>query len=108
MPKFKVILHGTHFMLRMKEKRFGLLSREISREVGLYTTGFVEAADEDEAIASVFRMVDEELPENAVSTTERSTLEVDRIIVDEEGFDLHAPGGGFTFYMGDVDEDENS
>jgi len=85
-------------MLRTMKPRLILFSKEVLEEVGFYATRFVEADDEEEATLAVFRIIEAECSENAVSSTSKSSLELNKIIVDEKGFDAHAPGSGFTFY----------
>ena len=106
MPKFKVVIHGARYMLRTTEKRFVLFSREILKERGFYTTRFVECENEDDAASLVFRMIETDFHNSGISSTDKSVLELEKIVVDDEGFDRYAPGAGFTFYSDDEDDDE--
>ena len=104
MSKFRVSVHGKNFQLGSVKKRF--FRNEFSRRsVGFYTTRFVEAETANEAIDTVFALLRLEL-ESDGSVTRESSIELEEIREDEEGFDMHAPGEGYTFY-GDADESTN-
>ncbi|HEX8735538.1 MAG TPA: hypothetical protein VF721_09460 [Pyrinomonadaceae bacterium] len=73
------------------------------KQVGFYTTRFIESETANEAIERVFKIIDAELRE-AGRVTADSTMELSEIQEDEKGYDLYAPGGGFTFYNEDEEE----
>ena len=57
------------------------------------------------AIDQVFEALSLELQREG-RTTENSILKLDGIQEDPNGFDLYAPGGGFTFYIHDEGEND--
>lgn len=103
MPKFRLKIHGAGYRVLTGEKAFFIFTRKVWKRGGFYTTRFVEAESEDDAISTIFQVLNEEFAENSISITDESGLELERIILDEKGYDLYAPGGGFTFYLDDDD-----
>lgn len=98
MPKFRVLIHGENCLIQSGKRKFLFFKQTVLAEAGFYTTRFVEAGSADEAIEKAFEIVKIEMEAKSCAT-ERSTLKVEEIQEDEEAFDLHAPGGGFTFYI---------
>ena len=100
MPKFKVSLHGTGCWMT-PGLRPGVIQQP--RPMGFYTTRFVEAASPEEAASRAVEMVAAEVaPHGRPGRPCRVTAE--RVGEDEAGFDLHAPGAGFSWYP-EHDED---
>jgi hypothetical protein len=96
MNKFKVSVHGKHFQINIISNRL-FRTKYSSRMVGFYTTRFVEAETANEAIEIVFALVMSDLEKDGRVTPE-SSLELEEIREDEEGFDVYAAGEGYTFY----------
>jgi hypothetical protein len=99
MPKFKIKFHGERFRMQTLEKRFWG-SRTVWKDMGFYTTRFVEAEDEEAAAILATALLVKELEDNSMYS-ENSVLEAVSSIRDDDGFDAHAPGSGFTFYSED-------
>jgi len=96
MHKFRVSVHGKHFEIDIITKRL-FRNRYSKRLVGFYTTRFVEAQTANQAIEIAFALLRSELTKYGTVTPE-FLLELETIRGDEEGFDMYAPGHGFTFY----------
>ena len=98
MPKFLIRLHGENYKIKIEKRDFLFRKRSEWKDVGFYTTRFVESETANEAIEKALEMVRKELEEIAVSN-QNSNLTFDEIEEDEEAFDLYAPEAGFTFYV---------
>lgn len=100
MAKFLVTLQGEHYKIKVEKKDFFFRKRSKWKNVGFYTTRFVECETANEAIEKIFEIVKTELQAIAYPT-KISKLTLDRIKEDEEAYNLYAPGNGFTFYVED-------
>ncbi len=65
---------------------------------GFYATRFVEARDEEEAIALAIELVRRDLQGYGSVSPQECTLSPDEIWKDPVAFDRYAPGTGFTWY----------
>lgn len=104
MTKYKIILHGKKFRIHYREKGLAR-SRVLWKETGFYATRFVEAPDNEGAVASALELLTGELSERKMYA-DSSSIEVVKVIEDASGYDRYAPGGGFTFYSDDDDDGE--
>ena len=102
MPKFSVELHGQHYKMQFEKRDWLFRRRPVMKWVGFYTTRFIEAESEKEAAEQAIERVSAEVGSRA-EITEGSRIELSSVEEDEEGFDLYAPGGGFTFYTEESD-----
>jgi len=98
MPKFSVKLHGEHYQIKVEKRDFFFRKRSEQKNVGFYTTRFIESESANEAIEITLKLVEREIEEVANSTL-RSSLTINEIQEDEEAFNSYAPGGGFSFYV---------
>lgn len=98
MPKFLIRLHGENYRIKIEKRDFLFRKRSEWKDVGFYTTRFVESETANEAIEKALELVRKELEEVAVSN-QNSNLTFDKIEENEEAFDLYAPGSGFGFYV---------
>jgi hypothetical protein len=100
MPKFLIKLHGEHYKIEVEKKDFFFRKRSDWKNVGFYTTRFIESETAGEAIEKALELVEKELVEIADST-ENSSLILEQIQEDDEAYNLYAPGSGFSFYAED-------
>lgn len=100
MPKFLIRLHGEHYKIQTEKRNFLFRKRLEWKDVGFYTTRFVESRTADEAIEKAIKIVEAELTERGQSD-KNSRVTLDEIQVNEEAFDANAPGSGFVFYFED-------
>ena len=100
MPKFRVSVHGKDYKIGIVQRRFLFRKKHVWKQAGFYTTRFVESDNANEAIFQVFETLQMELERDG-RTTENSSLELEEIQEDDKGFELYAPGTGYTFYTGD-------
>lgn len=106
MPKYKVSLRGTGCWLHTGRSFRGLGRRQPPRRVGFYTTRFIEADSPEEAGRRAVESVTQEvsayhLPDRPWSVT------VEDVHEDEAGFEMHAPGAGFSWYPVDEPATDN-
>jgi len=100
MIKFRVHIHGKHFLVRVIRKRWFRPDELLSKPAGFYTTRFVQAPNANEALDEVLKNLRDELDRDE-RTTGESIMELVSIGEDEDGFDQYAPGAGYTFYWED-------
>lgn len=99
MAKYKVVFRGEKFRARYEQKVL-FRTRVYWKETGFYATRFVEAPDEDAAVASTLTIITEELSDMKMYA-DSSSIEAVKVVEDAAGYDQYAPGGGFTFYSDD-------
>ena len=96
MPKFAVRLSGTDCLIKVLRRRWLFLTKEQTVHAGMTTTRFVEADSANEATEIALKLVKLELQRDR-RLTNSSSIEIEEIREDDEGFEMYAPGGGFTF-----------
>lgn len=101
MPKFKVLLHGQNYEMRVQEKSFLFRNQSVWKIVGFYTTRFIESNSMNEAAEEIIKTIRAELNKTCRANV-NSTLEISKIQEDEDAYNLYAPGKGFTFYSEDM------
>lgn len=100
MPKFAVSFHGTGCRIEVDEGKW-LRPKPTIQAVGFYTTRFVEAASEAEAVNKATKIVQEEL-RRLNRSVHAPTVSVESVAEDEVSYAKYAPGRGFTWYREDA------
>ena len=100
MPKFKVRIVGRNYRIGSAKRTLFLKRQTEWKTAGFYTTRFIETDTANTAISEVMTLLEMELESDGRKTAE-GTMELDEIEVNEEAYDLYAPGSGYTFFVDD-------
>ena len=92
MPRFRVLLHGRNFQLKLGEGQTAS---------GFYTTRFVEAGDAHKAELLAVQMIRDDPHLNGMvmnDATDSPLIDVTEMLQVEDEAEQCGPGRGYTFY----------